>query len=158
MNTEIVHKGEFTLCGISTRTTNAEEMSGKGRLSQLWQDYFSSSLASRVADPSSQLIYALYTDYESDASGAYTVIVGQDVAAEEVNPADGYQYAKVPEGKYMVFTVPAGPVYEKVAQTWGEIWAYFQNAAEVRTYIGDYECYDSRNADPAEIKIYIGIQ
>lgn len=42
----------------------------------------------------------------------------------------------------------------------GEIWAYFKESGEVRTYTGDFEIYDSRNFDPADtqVEIYIAIE
>ncbi|MNW64528.1 Bacterial transcription activator, effector binding domain [compost metagenome] len=51
-------------------------------------------------------------------------------------------------------------MYEVVAEGWHEIWAYFRDSPEVRTYKGDFELYDTRIYDPAntEIEIYIAIK
>lgn len=175
MNTYFVEKAKMTLAGVSIRTTNEAEMGPDGGLSQLWETYFQSNIAGQIATVNPEYIYALYTDYESDASGAYTVVIGHEVAEErhiegrqleeselEENELveNQFSYAAVPESKYMVFTTKKGPVFEVVAQAWGEIWAYFKESGEVRTYTGDFEIYDSRNFDPADtqVEIYIAIE
>ncbi|AIQ72570.1 hypothetical protein PODO_04445 [Paenibacillus odorifer] len=215
MNTYFVEKAKMTLAGVSIRTTNEVEMGPDGGLPQLWETYFQSNIAGQVATVNPEYIYALYTDYESDASGAYTVVIGHEVAEErhlegnqleengleeseleeseleenelekseleeseleeseleeneleknelEKNQLEETQftYAAVPESKYMVFTTKKGPVFEVVAQAWGEIWAYFKESREARTYTGDFEIYDSRNFDPADtqVEIYIAIE
>ncbi|OMD13575.1 hypothetical protein BJP48_24455 [Paenibacillus odorifer] len=240
MNTYFVEKAKMTLAGVSIRTTNEVEMGPDGGLPQLWETYFQSNIAGQVATVNSEYIYALYTDYESDASGAYTVVIGHEVAEErhlegnqleengleeseleeseleenelekseleeseleenelekseleeneleeselEKNQLEESQlvenqleknrleesqleetqftYAAVPESRYMVFTTKKGPVFEVVAQAWGEIWAYFKQSREARTYTGDFEIYDSRNFDPADtqVEIYIAIE
>lgn len=68
-----------------------------------------------------EYIYALYTDYESDASGAYTVVIGHEVAGERYLADSGIVSAAVPESKYMVFTTKKGPVFEVVSQAWGDL-------------------------------------
>ncbi|WP_339281724.1 effector binding domain-containing protein [Paenibacillus sp. FSL H8-0282] len=195
MNTYFVEKAKMTLAGVSIRTTNEAEMGPDGGLSQLWETYFQSNIAGQIATVNPEYIYALYTDYESDASGAYTVVIGHEVAEErhlegsqleegeleegelEENELEEseleeseleeselvenqFSYAAVPESKYMVFKTKKGPVFEVVAQAWGEIWAYFKESGEVRTYTGDFEIYDSRNFDPADtqVEIYIAIE
>lgn len=82
MNTYFVEKAKMTLAGVSIRTTNEVEMGPDGGLPQLWETYFQSNIAGQVATVNSEYIYALYTDYESDASGAYTVVIGHEVAEE----------------------------------------------------------------------------
>ncbi|GKU77423.1 GyrI-like domain-containing protein [Paenibacillus sp. L3-i20] len=158
MNTYTIEKHEIKIAGVSTRTTNAEEMGSNGRLPQLWETYFSGGTAAQPYNQNSHLIYGLYTDYESDATGAYTVILGHEV---NVDPAsDGVAYAVVPASKYRVFTTRKGPVYEVVAEAWGFIWQYYMDSSEERAYTGDFELYDGSNFDPtnSEIQIYIAIK
>ncbi len=160
MNTYTVQKPEITLSGVSVRTTNADEMGPNGRLSKLWETYFQRNMASETWVNNPQFIYALYTDYESDASGAYTVLIGHDKTNDAVLTDGNYDRAVAPASKYLVFTTKKGPVYEVVAQSWGDIWAYFQDSEEVRTFTGDFELYDAALFDPthAEVQIYIAIQ
>lgn len=160
MNTYFAQKPKMTLAGVSIRTTNEVEMGPDGGLSRLWETYFQSNIAGQMDTVKPEYIYALYTDYESDASGAYTVVIGHEVPGESHLENSGLASAVVPESKYMVFTTKKGPVFEVVAQAWGEIWAYFKDSEEIRTFIGDFEIYDSRNFDPAntQVEIYIAIE
>lgn len=119
MNTYFVQKPKMTLAGVSIRTTNEVEMGPDGGLSRLWETYFQSNIAGQMDTVKPEYIYALYTDYESDASGAYTVVIGHEVAGERHLADSGIVSAAVPESKYMVFTTKKGPVFEVVSQAWG---------------------------------------
>ncbi|MEK8129036.1 GyrI-like domain-containing protein [Paenibacillus filicis] len=159
MNTFQTEKPQMTLAGVTVRTTNAEEMGPNGRLAQLWDDYFRNQAALQANSHLAHLIYALYTDYESDATGAYTVIIGHEVdGAAAPAEAEGAR-AVVPASRYRVFTTKKGPVHEVVAEAWGQIWDYYKDSEEVRAFTGDFEVYDSRHFDPAntEVQIYIAI-
>ncbi|BBH23596.1 DNA-binding protein [Paenibacillus baekrokdamisoli] len=160
MNTHIVQKPEITLVGVTVRTTNAEEAGPNRRLPQLWDTYFQSNLALQTDAHNPHLIYGLYTDYESDAAGAYTTLIGHEAGDAMLTGDNNFVHAVIPESKYIVFTTKKGPVYEVVAQAWGEIWGYFKESVETRTYTGDFELYDSRNFDPlsTEVQIYIAIE
>lgn len=160
MNTYFVQQPKMTLAGVSIRTTNAIETGPDGRLSQLWDTYFRSNIAVQTGTGNPEHIYALYTDYESDATGAYSVVIGHKVTDDSLQDDSNLVCAALPESKYMVFTTKKGPVFEVVSQAWVEIWGYFKESLEVRTYTGDYELYDAQNFDPAntEVKIYIAIE
>ncbi|WP_019914679.1 GyrI-like domain-containing protein [Paenibacillus sp. HW567] len=161
MSIYTVEKPEIRLVGVSVRTTNQVELGPNGLLPGLWDTYFGSSLASRAGMGSSEPLYSLYTDYESDASGAYTVVIGHEVSEEAAfQPDDKLSYAVIPASKYLVFTAEKGPVNEVVPEAWREIWAYFEKSPELRTYTGDYELYPSRNLDPGanEVQIYIAVK
>ncbi|WP_068621147.1 GyrI-like domain-containing protein [Paenibacillus tuaregi] len=161
-NNSYIQQPGFKLSGVSVRTTNEREMGPDGYLPKLWETYFSSPLPGEAAARGDRKLYALYTDYESDASGAYTVLIGHEAleAGDSVGEATGLEQASVPAAKYKVFTTAKGPVYQVVAQAWGEIWAYFGQSEEQRTYTGDLELYDTRNFNPEEtvVQIYIAIK
>lgn len=160
MNTYTIHKPKLIITGVAVRTTNAEEMGPDGRLPQLWDTYFQSNLGSAAGVRNPHFLYSLYTDYESDVNGAYTVVIGHETDNEFVQNDNNHAVVEIPESKYIVFTSKKGPMYEVVPGAWREIWAYFKQTPEVRTYTGDFELYDSRNSDPAntEVQIYIAIE
>lgn len=116
MQTYITEQPARSLTGVHVRTTNAEEAGPNRRLPQLWETYFQSQITSRTSTINSHLIYALYTDYESDASGAYTTLIGHEVAGDKSQDEDKFHTVQVPASKYLVFTTEKGPVYEVVAQ------------------------------------------
>ncbi|WP_334072361.1 MULTISPECIES: GyrI-like domain-containing protein [Paenibacillus] len=161
---------EIQVAGISVRTTNAEEGGPEGRLPGLWDRYFREGVEQPDTLQNPHLLYAVYTDYESDASGAYTVILGHELqeSAEgggalysvERQHENGYRKAAISASGYKVFETRRGPVYQVVAEAWGQIWAYFQNSSEQRAYTADYELYDLRNFDPenAVVSIYIALK
>lgn len=151
----------MSIHGVGVRTTNEAEAGTQGKIPLLWDRYFQSGLQSQISGDD-QAIYALYTEYESDASGAYTLIIGNqadEVAAAETSGE--LQQAFVPASRYLVFRTRRGPLMEIVPQVWhDEIWSYFQQAAEKRTFTGDYERYDMRQFDPAHtvVDVYIAIE
>lgn len=161
----------FSLTGFAVRTTNQAEQGPHGLIPGLWRTYYQSGLPldSSVSHP--HLIYALYTDYESDASGAYTLVIGHESAvasagdaAEEprafVSAEQERFRALVPASRYRIFKTRKGPFGEVVAEAWGKIWAYYAQSTEQRAYTGDFELYDTRDFDPeaAEVSIYIAVR
>ncbi|QSF47346.1 GyrI-like domain-containing protein [Paenibacillus tianjinensis] len=160
MSTYITQEQKLTLTGVTVRTTNADEAGTAGRLPKLWETYFQSKLSTLTGIRNPHYIYALYTDYESDATGSYTTLIGHEINDERARDDNNFEVVFIPESKYLVFKTRKGPVYEVVAEAWQEIWDYFKESAEVRTYTGDFELYDTRNYDPAntEIEIYIAIE
>ncbi|MNO21300.1 Bacterial transcription activator, effector binding domain [compost metagenome] len=160
MDTYTIRKQKLILTGVAARTTNAEEAGPEGKLPKLWETYFQSKPASSAGIGNPGFIYALYTDYESDASGAYTVVIGHESSNDPVLDNANHVVAVVPESNYRVFTTKKGPVYEVVAQAWHEIWAYFKESQEERAYTGDFELYDAGDFDPAntQLQIYIAIK
>lgn len=153
-------KPAMSIQGVGARTTNEAEAGPQGKIPQLWDRYFQSGLQSQISGDD-QAMYALYTEYESDASGAYTLIIGNH--ADEVSAAensDELQQASVPASRYLVFRTRRGPLMEIVPEVWHEIWSYFGQAAEKRTYTGDYERYDMQQFDPANtvVDVYIAIE
>ncbi len=61
----------FTVMGFSTETQNTDEFNEKtAKLPSLWQQFYASDLAANAN------IFEVYSDYESDANGLYTVTVG----------------------------------------------------------------------------------
>lgn len=150
----------MSIQGVGVRTTNEAEAGPQGKIPQLWGRYFQSGLQSEISGDD-RAIYALYTEYESDASGAYTLIIGNqadEVAAAETSGE--LQQASVPASRYLVFRTRRGSLMEIVPEVWHEIWSYFDQAAEKRTYTGDYERYDMQQFDPANtvVDVYIAIE
>ena len=160
VKTKVTELQPFTVVGISARTTNAKEMSGQGVIGKQWERLMKENLLSKIPNRSDANTIALYTDYENDANGAYTVILGAKVSSAEDVPT-GMVAVKVPAGKYTVFTSGRGPVGKVVPETWSRIWTSAKSAlGGARTYKTDFELYDQRSADPqnAQVDIYVGIK
>lgn len=162
MNKNRQHQSAITISGITARTTNARESGPDGLLPELWSRYFRSPGPAQPGEDNPHLLYAVYTDYESDASGAYTVLIGHECGDEPGGEArnEDLQQVVVPEADYYVFETRRGPVFEVVLEAWQEVWAYFQDSQVQRAYTGDFELYDTRQFDPqnAVVQLYIAVR
>jgi predicted transcriptional regulator YdeE len=157
---KIVEETGFTVVGIATRTTNAKEMSGEGAIAQQWDRFMKEGLLNRIPNKAGSEILAVYTDYESDANGAYTFLIGAKVSAADAVPP-GMVAKKIPAGRYAVFTSEKGFVGKVVPETWSRIWAIAKPApGGSRAYQADFEVYGQRAADSqsALVDIYVGLR
>jgi len=137
----------FTVTGLSTRTQNSNEFSKEtAKIPNLWHRFYSRDLVAN------ENIYGVYSDYESDANGLYTVTAG--VTSEHAPTDTEMGSVSIPEGNYLVFQ-GKGAMPLAVIQTWGQVWEYF--AAEnqyQRSFSCDFEAYKGSE----EVAIYIGIK
>ncbi|WP_054956348.1 GyrI-like domain-containing protein [Paenibacillus dakarensis] len=162
MNVERVNRPSVQVCGIAERTNNQVEAGPEGKISGLWGQFFQHGLLQQPGlNP--EFIYGLYTEYESDVNGEYTVLLGCETTGE--GSSDQLNHFKtvsvsVPASDYLVFTSNLGPVDTVVPEIWQEIWSYFQECKESRTYTGDFELYKVAGFDPSNtvVQIYIAVK
>jgi len=157
----IEERPAFTLAGISTVTTNAAELSGAGKIGNLYERFYANQIEAKLgAHRLSPGIYGCYFNYEQGHLGRYEIMVGvhvgettQDIQMESVKTF------VVPASKYAVFLTEKGPVIEGVQRAWGAIWQWSQQAGNERTFTGDFEYYGP-NIDPldGQVEIYIAIR
>lgn len=135
----------FTVTGLSTKTQNTDEFNEKiAKLPSLWQQFYSSDLAANAN------IFEVYSDYESDANGFYTVTVG---VTDDSKLAE-FGSVKIQAGNYLVFQ-GTGPMPSTVVETWKQIWDYFEAESNYqRSFISDFEAYSGSD----KVAIYIGIK
>ncbi len=72
----------FAVIGISARTNNIAETGTNGEIPKLWQRLFMEGLLNRIPGRSDESIVAVYTNYASDATGEYTVVLGERLSPE----------------------------------------------------------------------------
>lgn len=136
----------FTVIGFAVRTTNAAEMSGSnGKIGPLWGRFLSggSDAVSGVVEPGT--IYAVYTIYESDETGAYDLILGRSVRPGEPVPAE-MSAVHLPAARYLIFPIN-GQSPEAIKAAWGEVYLYFvQHPEERRAFTCDFEQYSDARA------------
>lgn len=138
------------VAGITVRTSNARERDpGTAALPHLWARFMAAHPGTEVGPPSP--IFSVYTEYESDVNGAYTVVLGREGAR---SPA-AERSLRLDAGRYAVFT-STGAMPEAVVQGWQEVWAYFARPdAPARSYTTDFELYDP--LQPSTVRIYVGV-
>ncbi len=139
------HVESFRVIGLSTRTQNRDEFNERtAKLPNLWQQFYSSDLAT---NPN---VFGVYSDYESDANGLYTVTVG----TTSDNSQAKLSSVTIQASNYLVFE-GKGPMPSTVIETWKRVWAYFAAESEYqRNFISDFEAYSGSD----EVAIYIGIK
>ena len=139
---ELQSRDEFAVIGIAVRTSNEAEMrSSDARIPALWNEYFATGVTARIPNKTpDQSTFAVYTEYESDHTGLYSLVLGQQVSSLNQIP-DTMVGLKIPAGRYLVFSAD-GPVPDAIVAAWREIWTYFQgNPDYKRAYSSDFEVY-----------------
>ena len=142
---------EKQIKGISVRTTNRNELNPtSARIGSLYQRF---DAEVPVDYKSGARVYGVYYDYESDASGEYSVLAGSDQIDESVESR--LEQVTIARGSYVVFNAK-GEVPKAIIDTWIKIWDYFKDkdAPYQRAYTTDFEFYISQN----EIDIYIAVK
>lgn len=147
---ELVRLESKKIVGLTTRTQNANEMNPEtSKIAGLWQSFFE-NVAPLL--PTGSPFYGVYYNYESDASGEFTVLAGTDQSIE--NSPLALEEITLESGDYLLFK-GQGEMPQTIIDTWAEIWTYFtENPNHQRRYTTDFECYTAEN----EVEIYIAIQ
>jgi predicted transcriptional regulator YdeE len=138
------------ITGLAVRTSNARERDPRTAvLPGLWARF-----AATRPDEDSGLpaaVFSVYTEYESDVHGAYSVVLGREAGS----PTSAEHTVHVPAGRYAVFT-STGEMPAAVLAGWQQVWAYFAHpGAPARAYTTDFEHYDP--AQPSTVRIHIAV-
>ncbi len=152
MNMKVKEMDETIIYGITTRTTNANEMkSDTAKIGKIWEKFDSEVT---VDYQNGERVYGVYYNYESDLNGEFSVLAGY----EKTNSA--LEAVTLQKGNYIVFEAKAeynddDARIQAVIGAWGDIWQYFNdvNSKFKRAYKTDYEYYKNQT----EIDIYISI-
>jgi predicted transcriptional regulator YdeE len=154
MEPELTTREEVMLIGIEVRTTNQHEMSpATAKIPGLWGHFHEDQVAKKIPNrkPGGAQL-GVYTKYETDHTGPYTLIVGMEVAGLSSIPA-GMTGLAIPAGQYQAFTA-RGPMPQALIDTWIYIWNYFSgNTSYQRAYTTDYEVH--LGSDGADIYIAV---
>jgi len=132
----------FTVAGISVRTSNRDEAdSTRAKLGIFWSDFVTDKIEAKVRklakSPPDAKSYGVYSAYESDVNGPYTVTAGVRIP-EGLHLRDEFTVVKIEGGEYMVFESKGYPMYN----AWEAVWRYFAGSSEyVRAYTTDFEEY-----------------
>ena len=106
-----------------------------------------------------EAVYSVYFEYESDHTGGYSYLFGEEVSSFD-DVSEGLATYTIPEQTYRVFTTESGAMPNIVINAWQKIWQMNkEDFGGERAYKADYEVYDHRAQDHANavVDIYIGI-
>lgn len=151
MNYEIVNLKEKNVVGLSARTNNTSPEMGKV-IGGLWQKFYSPEICPKIKNRANQKALGIYTDYDSDENGDYTVAVMCEVTEASELP-EGTEERKIPAGRYAKFVVK-GNMVTAVREFWQELW----NTDLNRAFVCDFEEYQNADPENAEIHIYISLK
>lgn len=157
-----VQKPDMQVIGITTRTTNADEMKEHAaKIPALWGRFMQGQVSAAIPHKINAFpILAVYYDYESNEHGAYSQLIGHEVTSLAEIP-EGMVGIALPASTYAVFTTERGPVTEIIGKAWQTLWSMSpEQLGGQRSYTGDFELYDERSLDPqnAQIDIYIALK
>lgn len=143
------------IIGISARTTNKDGQAAAD-LETLWQKFTAENIVDKIENKTSSDIYCVYTDYKSDYTEDYTVLIGPEVSDFE-NIPDGLLGREFPEQKFKKF-VAKGEMPNAVMETWQTIWN--NDSALNRAYTYDYESYTEKSfqKENAEVEIFVAVK
>lgn len=144
MHYELVDLEPVTIAGIAVRTDNSA--AGLERIGQLWGTFFRDGVMNRLGALAEGPICEAYFDYESDARGAYTVILGSRVPADAPVSADLTRIT-LPAARYARFGIEDP---KAIYAAWQHIW---QREDIDRSYSGDFEVIGESRAD-----IYVALK
>jgi predicted transcriptional regulator YdeE len=146
------------IVGIQVRTSNAIEANPKtARIPGVWKRFYEAGIEAKIPNklPNAP-VRAVYTDYESDMTGEYTMVVGCEARNLEDVP-QGMVGVTIPAAKYDVFPVN-GPGSQGLQQTWRDVWSHFSvPAGSRRAYTADFEEYRPA-VGGTEAAIYIAVE
>lgn len=151
-------KPEIKVIGIEVRTTNKAEMSGQGKIGGQWGRFFQENIPAKIPNQSRpEQMLAIYTDYESDATGEYSFILAKEVSSlAEIPP--GMVGKTLPAANYAVFTSKQGAMPGIVIELWQRIWGLKKDeVGGDRAYLADFEVYDARSQDPQNSQVDVFI-
>lgn len=143
------------IIGISARTTNKDGQAAAD-LETLWQKFTAENIVDKIENKTSSDIYCVYTDYKSDYTEDYTVLIGPEVSDFE-NIPDSLLGREFPEQKFKKF-VAKGEMPNAVMETWQKIWN--NDSALNRAYTYDYERYTEKSfqKENAEVEIFVAVK
>ncbi|MGQ5522391.1 GyrI-like domain-containing protein [Chitinimonas sp. PSY-7] len=143
----------FCVTGMRVRTLNENELKPElARIPGLWHEVLSSGL---LTSTNSESVFAVYSGYESDHTGAYDLTVGtQSLAADQQSLVT----TEVPTNDYLLFEAhaeSAEALHSAVFTAWQQVWQFFSTDTEWRrSYSADFERYDS----PLQATLHIAVE
>jgi predicted transcriptional regulator YdeE len=142
MQPVVVTAGDLLVAGIKLRTTQRIEAVGQtAKIPALWRKFLvdkaGEQIPDRLPDPD---FLAVYTDYDRDDAGPYSLVIGQKVRTLERLPK-GISGIWILPGRYLRFDIAAQRgAYP--AEAWEVIRRFFTlTHAYERAYTADYEVH-----------------
>jgi predicted transcriptional regulator YdeE len=144
LNFKVIDGDELTVLGIYARTGN----DNLAQLGDLWRRFQEMGGPAGIAARTGDAVYCVYCEYETDATGKFTVLIGCAADADAEIP-EGMMKLAIEAGRFFVFE-PVGELPKSVFETWAEIW----NMPIDRRYQADFDRYGS----DGKVTIHLGVR
>ena len=128
---QIQSQPAFVVVGMACRASNDRPETVR----TFWQRLLAEGGWDRIPNKADSRIISLYTDFETDHTGDYTLLIGARVTDAETVPEDMVAI-QVPPARYAVFT-SVGPMPDALLATWQRVW----DSNLVRAYTTDFDVY-----------------
>lgn len=148
---EIVTLPEKITAGISAKTSN-QSPDMPIVIGCLWKKFFEDKLYQSIPNKRDGKTLGIYTDYESDEKGTYTMAVACEVISGDAVPKE-LEIRKISSGKYAKFVLK-GEMHQVVADFWQKLWAMDLT----RAFGSDFEEYQNDSMEQAQIHVYISLK
>ncbi len=160
MEPSLIMVAEIKVIGVELRTSYAGEGNPvTAQIGGLWRRLLVDNLIEKVPNrKEAGVILGVYTNYESDYTGAYSLVLSAEVASLDSVP-EGFVGLTIPAARYLVF--PArGPIPDAIIETWQKIWSYFTSFSEYqRAYTVDFERHHwNAETQQPEVDIYVAVK
>ena len=145
----------FKAAGLEIRTSHAAEMNAaSAKIPALWGRFQQEKIQAKIPNAlAGARVVGVYSKYESDHNGPYSLLAGVETTTLDATPA-GMTGVALPAGNYLVFTAQ-GSMPQALIQTWGAIWGYFSEGKKYqRAYTYDFELYRA----PDRVDIHIAVK
>lgn len=140
-------KKPLHIVGVSTITSN-ELAQTENSIGKLWAHFLNINIKEMLESLASPSIFSVYSHYENDYHGKYTVTIGYAVP-DISNIPRGLSIVIIPAGNYKKFESQNNSP-EAIVDVWKTIWSTDPNELH-RNFIADFEEY---HAD--DVSIYVG--
>jgi predicted transcriptional regulator YdeE len=130
--------------GLTARVSNAEpELIGDH-----WRRFHADETVTHITGKANPNVFAVYTEYESDYTGAYTLLIGYSIAPDAVVPG-GIRVVEVPAQHYAVI-LASGEQPQATISAWQWVWA----SALDRAYTADFDEYIA----PGDVRLHVAVR
>jgi predicted transcriptional regulator YdeE len=152
MDTQTIQK--FSVIGVAVRTTN-ENKQAEQDIPALWGKFMGGGVLQNIPNKVDDTIYCVYTDYDKDHTGAYTVIIGCKVSSLDDIP-EGMSGKTIEAGNYIKYVAKGNMMQGIVQDKWEEIW---KESDLPRAYKADFDVYDqAQNPENGEVAIFVSVK
>lgn len=144
MNFKVSDSDGLTILGIDARAGN----DNLEQIGDLWRRFQAAGGPAGIAARLDDSVYCVYCEYETDFTGAFTVLIGCAVDADAAIP-DGMKKLAIEGGRFFVFE-PVGELPKSVFETWTEIWKMPID----RRYQADFDRY----GNDGKVTVHVGVR